>query len=566
MTEIEAKFLLHDGAQVSQVLDLVQAEGFGIEEAATLDILDRYFDTSDWRLYRAGWAYRWQNSSGRLKLALKSLSRSDSAVQVREETEQLVNEFPASPGEYPEGPVSDLLQPVLKTRVPEELFRVHKDRKRYFLRNGTGTVIELALDRTHIRSARIPEPGVSGEIRFWELELEMMEGDPSPLHQLVDALQDRLALLRARLNKYERGLQASTLLPPRKPLVTALAVVHAGDPLVRLAYRALADQLQGLLENESATWEGIDPESLHRMRVAARRLQEAFRLFRPVLPPRALASFRRDFQWLARILGAVRDLDVYQQNFERYAVLIPPEDSVHLQVYRQALGRQWEKARHQLEATLSSRRYERLLRRFARFLERGPSKRALESGRPQPVFLTAPRMINRRTRRVLRRGRAVQRNATPQALHQLRIRCKRLRYACEFFQPVYGERFGPFIVRLKVIQDILGEHQDACVASERLRAYADRVPFRMKNRGLLVALGQLVSSQQHLAAAKREMLLRAWKRFDKKKIRQKLKQAFYELGYRKETEDEPPSAIPRPTPNGGPGASSPPVPPHGGGA
>ena len=98
----------------------------------------------------------------------------------------------------------------------------------------------------------------------------------------------------------------------------------------------------------------------------------------------------------------------------------------------------------------------------------------------------------------------------------MRIQCKRLRYLFEFFHPIYGNALKPEIKRLRKLQDVLGEFQDACVATEQLRQYAEGVPMRTRNRGQLIALGQLISGQDRQAATRRADFARVWKRFDRK--------------------------------------------------
>ena len=69
---------------------------------------------------------------------------------------------------------------------------------------------------------------------------------------------------------------------------------------------------------------------------------------------------------------------------------------------------------------------------------------------------------------------------------------------------------------------MLGNHQDACVASERLRDYAQAVPLRKTDRRLLLALGQLISSQDRHAAAEHQRFGKVWRRFEKTASRKRL--------------------------------------------
>ena len=114
-----------------------------------------------------------------------------------------------------------------------------------------------------------------------------------------------------------------------------------------------------MIAQEPRAWEGLDPEGVHKMRVATRRLRSALRAFKKVLPA-SIRSFNGEFKWLASALGGVRDLDVARGNFPHFLSQIPPEDAVHLGDYQQYLADRWQEERRHLLAGLASQRYGRL--------------------------------------------------------------------------------------------------------------------------------------------------------------------------------------------------------------
>lgn len=123
-------------------------------------------------------------------------------------------------------------------------------------------------------------------------------------------------------------------------------------------------------------------------------------------------------------------------------------------------------------------------------------------------------LIGKRYRGVLRRGREITSASSDESLHALRIQCKQLRYLLEFFRPTYGDLLKAETARLKELQDVLGEFQDACVAGGLLHRYADGLPVRGSNRGQLIALDQLIAGQDRRAATRRADFAQAWERFD----------------------------------------------------
>jgi CHAD domain-containing protein len=90
------------------------------------------------------------------------------------------------------------------------------------------------------------------------------------------------------------------------------------------------------------------------------------------------------------------------------------------------------------------------------------------------------------------------------------------------FHPIYGKSLKPFVPRLKRLQDVLGDFQDACVATQRLRRYGDSVLLQTKSRGELIALGQLIAAQLRRAADRRAHFREVWKRFDRKNARKRV--------------------------------------------
>ena len=178
---------------------------------------------------------------------------------------------------------------------------------------------------------------------------------------------------------------------------------------------------------------------------------------------------------------------------------------------------------------MSSDRYDQLKASFVEFLQNGSSEFGGKTVGSSTIGKVAKKAICSQHKVVLRDGRAIKSDSPDEALHTLRSDCKRLRYLFEFFDPIYGQALSRWIKRLKKLQDVLGDFQDACVATDRLHAYASSVPMAAENRGQLIAVGQLIHSQRLQAASKRAEFRGVWKRFDreggKKQIRRILQNA-----------------------------------------
>ena len=294
------------------------------------------------------------------------------------------------------------------------------------------------------------------------------------------------------------------------------------DTTIRLAYHCLSEQFEVMLVQEPIAKEGREPEGVHQMRVATRRIRAAIWVFKSVIPTESKTKLKREFKWLARVLGNVRDLDVYQEDLRRYLAEFPIQDARYVEDYQNQVATQWQEARKNLLDCLSDARYLRLKSEFATFLMGGPFANA-DPTKEQPIIRdTAGRLVDKHYKRVLRHGRSITPESPDTDLHALRIDCKRLRYLFEFFHPIYGGSLDPFIKPLKKLQNVLGKLQDARVEIEHVLQYADHVPMCDKNRRQLLALGQLIAAQRRCASGRRAQFHNVWKRFDRRGARKKL--------------------------------------------
>jgi CHAD domain-containing protein len=341
------------------------------------------------------------------------------------------------------------------------LFQV-RTRRRVFLLVLDGTAAgEVAVDRT-----TIPVADGSEAARLRRVEVEVPESAVPTIAPFVESLRTACGLQPAGLSKFEAGLLARGLKPATAP---DLGSIHtdASRTVGEVAFGVLRRNFGALLANEPGARIGDDPEDLHDMRVATRRLRAALSLFVEALPVR-VARFRPELGWVADALGAVRDLDVQRAQLQGWTAVTGEEEAAALEPLVQILEEQWSEARGRMLAVLDSMRYQRLIEGLSAALRRGPLRTSPASR--QPVLAAAPDLILQRYRTVLRRGRHVTAGSGPTPYHRLRIAGKRLRYALEFLSEVYPNDIPSLVKGLVRLQDLLGLHQDADVAVRRLRS------------------------------------------------------------------------------------------------
>ena len=167
-----------------------------------------------------------------------------------------------------------------------------------------GTKLELAFDQGAITAGDCERP-------LSEIEIELKKGEAVRLYELALELLDLAPLRWSTASKFERGNALARGIPP--PISKAPSSALAQDTTLDDAIAAtLAGCQRHLLANESAAEDGRDPEGVHQMRVALRRMRAAFALFRRELETERFKRYDREAKWVAHKLGAAcRNWDVF---------------------------------------------------------------------------------------------------------------------------------------------------------------------------------------------------------------------------------------------------------------
>jgi CHAD domain-containing protein len=444
--------------------------GFTLGTPRTEDIADVYYDTDDWRIHRAGYALRLRRVGRELEATLKQIAAGDEGRHQRRELTELVEDggkrdATRSALDHIEGPLAERIHAVAGTRPVRAIVALRTRRRRQAIEREGRVVGELALDVTSV-----PVEGTTVPARFHRIEVEVAPAVAPPrLEPLVEALQQSGTLSLPQRSKLEEALHLRGVRPTPVADLGSRAIddtMPAGD----VALASLRRSFTELLEHEPGTRLGDDPEALHRMRVATRRLRATLALFAPALPARA-AGLRAPLGWLAAMLGDVRDVDVQLERIAGWRKEIDARDAHALDAVAAVLRRRRIVGRQRMLRALDSSRYERLVARFSALL-RGHAPR--RGAAREPIVAVAPAWIRKRMRKVRKAGDALVPSSPATEYHALRIRCKKLRYALEAHADVYGKPSRRLLNAVVRLQRLLGDHQDAEVASIDLRALCDR--------------------------------------------------------------------------------------------
>ncbi len=241
-------------------------------------------------------------------------------------------------------------------------------------------------------------------------------------------------------------------------------------------------------QDSARSWDEI--EGVHQMRVAFRRMRSAVSLFRDAIPRPATDAWSEEMRWIAGELGPARDLDVFlTEGLGPVVDLLPLPGADALRLV--AEEHRAQVYRERVIAMLDSERFERFRDDFpawfeSRAWEHAPLKKKQAKRLHSGILGYARRLLDKQERRVLAAGAHVDRD-DPAEMHRLRIECKKLRYAAEFFLPLF-QGMDVFIGHMKGLQDLLGIMNDVSVTHHLL----DDMLAGSSDHTLLIFAGGLV--------------------------------------------------------------------------
>ncbi|MFF8604694.1 CHAD domain-containing protein [Streptomyces sp. NPDC015346] len=388
--------------------------------------------------------------------------------------------FPVATGIRDEirAPLSDTLPRslagLLRSRVHDEpvvpVVRLRSARDVRHLVDGDGTLLaELSVDTVH--AERLGEGG--GATASWkEIEVELADGaDPA----LLDTVEKRLRKAGIRPSsspsKLARAVAETTPkeAAPARPEQAAEDDDTAGARV--LAY--VREQIDAIVAFDPAVRRDL-PDSVHKMRVATRRLRSAFKTYRKVLDRKVTDPVGEELKWLAGELGVARDQEVLLARLRGRLDELPPTlllGPVHARLRIWDVSRGVD-ARRTALAALDSDRYLMLLKTLDALLADPPLRKDARKA-PAPVLARAVlKDYDRLAARVERALALPAGHDRDLAMHQARKAAKRARYAADAATPTLGKPAKRFARRMKALQSVLGDHQDSVVAREALRTLA----------------------------------------------------------------------------------------------
>jgi CHAD domain-containing protein len=428
----------------------------------------RRLDTFDRRLDVAGLTLEHQIVAVRDSGERLVLSRPDGTSTVAVPVKNL--RWPALADVLPPGPVRDAIAPVIGIRA---LMVASDERRRVCrldLRNADGKIVARV---------ELDEP-VSATGSPAQLTVHTLRGYEDQARRA-----DRLLVGLGLCAVGDGGDVGSSS-------VHGTSVTDRSVPAVMVLKAALSEFLVTMRENLPGLLDDVDTEFLHDFRVSVRRTRATLKLGRPALPELMRSRWEPVFRSLGDLTTPVRDLDVYQLDLPTMSHWLVTADPTDLNPLAAHLRRRRALERHKLVSSLRSAKSRRLVAQWGEELA-ALVDTPLDAEPGVSAGRLADCSISRAYRRVARGGALIGADSPASDLHELRKRCKELRYALEVFAPLVDHAARKRAVAgFKGLQDVLGRFQDCEVQRRAMRGFAEEMMAEGTTAGAVLAMGELI--------------------------------------------------------------------------
>jgi CHAD domain-containing protein/DNA-binding transcriptional regulator YiaG len=446
--EKEQKFEAPPGVVLPTLTDLPRVAAQSRPETEKLTA--EYYDTIDLRLLKARITLRRREGGTDEGWHLK-LPDGTARREVR------------TPLDRSGDPAPDELTRLVRAHTRDEALRpvarIETLRRKTTLSDPAGTSLaEVVTDEVAAQTLGASATTVS---RWDEIEVELTGGSEKLLRAVGKRLRHAGLRTAGYGAKLERALGAE---PPSRPELSSHST--AGEVVLAYLY-AQATRLKSL----DPAVRRDEPDSVHQMRVATRRLRSTLQSFPAILHKPAVKHLRGELKWLGGVLGDAREAEVLSERLLAALATMPTElvmGPVEARVRVHFAPREAD-ARTAVTSALDSGRYFALLEALDGLIAEPPltAKAALPA---RDVLSKSVRRAGGRTRRRIRRAlRTPAGRDHDAALHEVRKAARRARYAAEAAKPVLGRRARQFAKRMKAVQSILGDQHDAVNARAATR-------------------------------------------------------------------------------------------------
>ncbi len=475
-------------AEIIEQISTALSPRYDVEPQTSGDaVAVTFYDSFDWRLFRAGYVLQKNAPPSGTQPALLRLTRlTGSKASTDRQAELPPGHTPGFAAELPEGPLADSIAPLLEMRTLLPSNEGHGRRVEIAIRNEDQKIVaRLTLTQIELTCEE-------GQTSLAQLHCRPIRGYPKPFRMLEKTIRRLAAGAASDRGLLARGLFAAAgreIGSYQSKLDLALDPKMTARQALRHILLRLLSQMQ---VNAPGTCAATDSEFLHDFRIAVRRSRSAIGQFKAIFPPTERQHFSRELRWLGQITGPTRDADVYLLAFEDYRAMLPRERRDDLLPLKRFLRERQRREQRKLARALSSKRYEKFVADWHGFLT--DEDTIWQEASLMPIRQLAGKRIWRLYRDILRDGALITAASPDEALHDIRKEGKKLRYLLQFFDRLYPQSTTrPLAKTLRNLQNILGDFQDYHVQSVALRGFADEMAEKRKAPSeTIMAMGLLI--------------------------------------------------------------------------
>lgn len=474
-----------------------------LTEGTPQTIRGEYFDTFDWRLYLSGFALFVEQVEKGFQLQL--IDREKGVVISTAGSKDL----PGMIESIPQGTLCERLEDVIEMRKLLPLVSISGNRiPATILNDDDKTVVRLEMIETAAGEAKVVLP--------LSLTVTPLRGYESDSSKLIDWLEARKLIGSDKVLHLDAALKVIG----REGGDYSSKLNFKLDPMDRADIAAKHIQLHllnTLEKNIDGSYEDIDSEYLHDLRVAVRRTRSALSQIKAVFEDEVVERFKEDFAWIGSVTGPTRDMHVYLLKFHGYLESLPENYHDALDPFHRYLERHQESEHKVLAKHLRSKRFTQTLSDWREFLQAEAPENPKAANAGKSVKEVADSRIHKMFKRVMKEGGAINDGSPAEMLHDMRKSCKKLRYLMEFFQSLYPSAdIKKLIKAIKVLLDNLGDFQDLEVQAEKLELISDEMRRTRVKTHTLLAMGMLIEDLLHRQHQERLRFAEEFKAFSSK--------------------------------------------------
>lgn len=481
----------------------------GLDQPTNQKLRSTYFDTADRQLKAHNIALRVRdNGKGQLIQTLKTRGIVGDIASVREEHEVILT---------PQEPMPNLavlpehwraLVEKLTVDTPlQPLFETQITRQTAFINTPAGDTIEVALDQGWVIAG-------SSKHQIREVEFELVTGKSEALYDLALELVQTVPARLGIISKSQRGYALPT--PHAHKAQRAESIVLSQALSVEEALAEIIRQsVRQIMANEPAIVETKQPEGVHQMRVALRRLRAGLQGFANWISDPVLLDFAAEAKALATSLGGTRDMDVFETDIIRPVLNDFPNHTGIAKILQKSKKRR-AAAWKECLTTVASKDFTSFLLRLNLYVEQKAwRKNVVEKNRLSvPVQKVAETILTRRHDKLLALADNLEILSIDQR-HEMRKHIKKLRYMGTFFAAVFpnqkDEGQKKYLKQLAKLQNRFGALNDVAMAETILQDFA--VNIGRKSSDLSQAFGLIIGWHMHRAQTEWTCISSLWSDF-----------------------------------------------------